>query len=58
MTGSSLREIQLVASAYEARHGSSLEAAIRSEFSGSLQHALVNLMLEPLDVFCRYIKVL
>jgi hypothetical protein len=56
ITGHSLEEIQQVAAAYEANHGSSLEGAIRSEFSGDLCHALVNMLFAPNDVFAKYIK--
>lgn len=56
ITGRTLQEVQQIAAAYESRHGTSLEAAIRSEFSGSLETGLVNLLHEPLDVYARYIK--
>lgn len=57
LTGSSLREIKLVGAAYESKYHSSLEAVIKSEFSGKLQKALINLCNDPLDVYARYIKV-
>ncbi|CAM9281718.1 unnamed protein product, partial [Ectocarpus fasciculatus] len=56
ITGRTLQEVQQIAAAYESRHGTSLEAAIRSEFSGSLETGLVNLLHEPLDVYARYMK--
>lgn len=56
ITGHSLAEVQRVAAAYETRHGQSLEAAIKSEFTGPLETALVNLLHDPRDVFSRYIK--
>ena len=56
MTGHSLAEVQAVAAAYESRHGQSLEGAIKSEFSGDLEHALCNLLYDNVTIFARYIK--
>ena len=43
-------EMQQICAAYEAKHKSSLEAAVKSEFSGELEMALVALLNGRLSV--------
>lgn len=52
LTGHSLEQCKQIAQAYEQNHGSSLDKAIKSEFSGVLEDALCFLLQEPLDIFC------
>jgi hypothetical protein len=56
LTKYNLAEIREIASAYERRHSTSLEAAIKSEFSGDLETALIALINDPIDFFCRRLK--
>ena len=44
LTSYNRSEIQQISAAYEARHKTSLEAAIKSEFSGNLETALIALI--------------
>jgi hypothetical protein len=56
LTKYNLAEIREIGSAYERKHSTSLEAAIKSEFSGDLEMALVALINDPIDFFCRRLK--
>lgn len=55
-TSHSLEQMKEVSAAYEAAHGTSLVAAVNSEFSGNLKNALLGLLTDPLDTFCRSLK--
>lgn len=49
-------QMQAVAEEYERQYGKSLEAAVKSEFSGCMKTALCCLLADPLDVICRLLK--
>jgi annexin A7/11 len=52
----SVEEMKLIADAYDRMFGTSLQAAVKSEFSGSIKEALLNLLEDPIDVYCRKLK--
>eukprot|EP00604_Paraphysomonas_vestita_P002730 CAMPEP_0174818444 /NCGR_PEP_ID=MMETSP1107-20130205/1112_1 /TAXON_ID=36770 /ORGANISM="Paraphysomonas vestita, Strain GFlagA" /LENGTH=757 /DNA_ID=CAMNT_0016030273 /DNA_START=360 /DNA_END=2633 /DNA_ORIENTATION=+ len=52
----SVDEMKLIADAYDRMFGTSLAAAIKSEFSGYIRDALLNLLEDPIDVYCRKLK--
>jgi hypothetical protein len=54
--GHSLAQMQEVARAYEINHGSSLERAVKSEFSGKIETALCLLLQDPIDSFCMLLQ--
>jgi hypothetical protein len=55
-TSQSLEQMKEVSAAYENAYGTSLVAAVESEFSGNLKNALLGLLTDPLDTFCRSLK--
>jgi hypothetical protein len=55
-TAHSATEMKLIADAYDRLFNSSLHAAVKSEFSGTIKDALLNLLDEPLDFYCRQLK--
>lgn len=52
----SVEEMKLIGNAYDRMFGSSLYAAVKSEFSGDIRDALLNLLEDPIDVYCRKLK--
>jgi hypothetical protein len=52
----SAAEMKVIAETYDRLFGSSLHAAVKSEFSGSIKDALLNLLDEPIDFYCRQLK--
>jgi hypothetical protein len=52
----SVEEMKLIAEAYDRMFNTSLQAAVKSEFSGYIKEALLNLLEAPVDVFCRKLK--
>jgi hypothetical protein len=55
-TSHSLEQMQEVSASYEEQYECSLVAAVTAEFSGHLQNALLGLLTDPLDTFCRSLK--
>ena len=55
-TACSLPQLQQVAAAYETKYRCSLEAAVKSEFSGDVEDCLLFLMNDPIDIYCRRLK--
>jgi hypothetical protein len=51
-----INEIKLIGDAYEKRHGRSLEYAIKSAFSGHEETALLALICDPVDYYCKALK--
>jgi hypothetical protein len=56
LTSYNRAEIQQICAAYETKHKTSLEAAIKSEFSGDLETALIAILNDPIDFYCRRLK--
>lgn len=56
LTKYNLAEIREIGAAYEKKRSTSLEAAIKSEFSGDLETALIALINDPIDFYCRRLK--
>ena len=48
--------MKLIANAYDRMFNTSLHAAVKSEFSGYIKEALLNLLEDPIDVYCRKLK--
>jgi hypothetical protein len=55
-TNHTLDQLRQVANAYDSAFNASLESAVESEFSGDLKYALLALMSDPIDSFCRSLK--
>jgi uncharacterized protein YjbJ (UPF0337 family) len=51
-----LAEVKQIADAYERRHNCSLEKAIVDKFSGELERAMIALIHDPIDFYCRRLK--
>jgi hypothetical protein len=51
-----VEQITQVGNSYERLYGNSLEKAIKSEFSGNSETALVYLLCDPIDIYCRKIQ--
>ena len=51
-----LREVKQIADAYERRHNKSMEKAITEKFSGELERAMIALINDPIDFYCRRLK--
>lgn len=56
LTEFSVDELKPIQAAYEQIYSESLELSIKKHFSGSLEIALVSLLFDPIDLYCRYIK--
>jgi hypothetical protein len=55
-TGHTQAQMKEIATIYDAKFNASLESAVSSEFSGKVCVALLALLLDPVDFFCRNIK--
>ena len=55
-TSHSLEQMKEVSAAYEEKYNTSLVSAVNSEFSGHLKNALLGLLTDPFDTFCRSLK--
>ena len=51
-----LAEVKMIAQAYEARYNKSMEKAIKDKFSGHLETAMLAMLYDPIDFYCRRIK--
>ncbi|CAE7670863.1 Anxa6, partial [Symbiodinium microadriaticum] len=51
-----LKEVRQIADAYERRHNKSMEKAIVDKFSGELERAMIALINDPIDFYCRRLK--
>ena len=49
-------ELKAIMDCYDASYHNSLEKAIKSEFSGEIERALVGLLYAPEDFYCRLLK--
>ncbi len=56
LTNHTLLQMRQVCEAYERLFNASLESCIVSEFSGPLEKALVSLLHDPIDLYCRQLK--
>lgn len=52
----SVEDMKKIAAAYDRMFGTSLVAAVKSEFSSYIKEALLNLLEDPIDVYCRKLK--
>ena len=57
LTSHSVEQLKEVARAYETQFDSSLEKAIASEFSGDIKEVLQMLLLSPVEIYCRKLKL-
>jgi len=51
-----LEEVKLISQAYEAKYSKSMEKAIKDKFSGHLETAMIAMLHDPIDFYCRRIK--
>jgi hypothetical protein len=51
-----LAEVKEIAQAYEQQYNKSLEKAIKDKFSGHLETAMIAMLHDPIDFYCRRIK--
>jgi hypothetical protein len=49
-------QLQEIADAYEANYENSLRNCVESEFSGDLEDALIGLLNDPIETYCRNLK--
>lgn len=56
LTNHTLLQVREICKAYERKYNSSLESVIQSEFSGEFEKALVSLLYDPIDLYCRNLK--
>jgi hypothetical protein len=56
LIGHTAAELKAIMNCYDASYHNSLEKAIKSEFSGEIERALVGLLYEPEDFYCRLLK--
>lgn len=52
-----LFQMKLISDAFERRHQRSLESAVKSALSGSEEMAVLALLSDPIDFYCRTLKV-
>jgi hypothetical protein len=49
-------EVKQIAEAYEAKYNKSMEKMIKDKFSGHLETAMIAMLHDPIDFYCRRIK--
>lgn len=52
-----LDQMKLISDAFERRHQRSVESAVKSALSGSEEMAVLALLSDPIDFYCKTLKV-